>query len=212
VQISYTAVSLSDPEAIRFRYKLQETDKDWHEAAAATPITYRNLPPGSYHFSVEASDTNGVWSGAPANMAFTILPAFYQTIWFRGLYVLVFFTLLWAGFQMRVHQLKEKEKIFREAVETMPALAFVTDAKGNRTFMNKGWLEYTGLTPEQPLVQEGRRRFTLMISTASPNDGANRRLLANRWIVKCGSGAHRTESIAGSRRAPGLCAIAEARL
>ena len=32
VQISYTAVSLSDPEAIRFRYKLQETDKDWHEA------------------------------------------------------------------------------------------------------------------------------------------------------------------------------------
>ena len=79
VQISYTAVSLSDPEAIRFRYKLQETDKDWHEAAAADPVTYRNLRPGSYHFSVEASDTNGVWSGAPANIAFTILPAFYQT-------------------------------------------------------------------------------------------------------------------------------------
>ena len=83
VQISYTAVSLSDPEAIRFRYKVQETDKDWHEAAAATPVTYRNLPPGSYHFSVEAADTNGVWSGAPANMAFAILPAFYQTNWFR---------------------------------------------------------------------------------------------------------------------------------
>jgi PAS domain S-box-containing protein len=149
VQISYTAVSLSDPEAIRFRYRLQESDKEWHEAAAATPVTYRNLPPGSYHFSVEASDTNRVWSGAPGNMAFTILPAFYQTIWFRGLYVLAFFTLLWAGFQMRVHQLQEKEKIFREAVETMPALAFVTDAKGNRTFMNKGWLEYTGLSPEQ---------------------------------------------------------------
>jgi Y_Y_Y domain len=77
VQVSYNAVSLSDPEAIRFRYKLQ-ADKDRHEAAAATPVTYRNLPPGSYHFSVEASDTNGVWSGAPANMAFTILPAFYQ--------------------------------------------------------------------------------------------------------------------------------------
>ena len=79
VQISYSAVSLSDPEAIRFHYKLLETDKDWHEAPEATPVTYRNLPPGSYHFSVEASDTNGAWSGAPANMAFTILPAFYQT-------------------------------------------------------------------------------------------------------------------------------------
>ena len=85
-----------------------------------------------------------------------IEPTWYQTIWFRGLYVLAFFTLLWTGFQLRVHQLQEKEKIFREAVETMPALAFVADAKGNRTFMNKGWLEYTGLSPEQgPRFRKG---------------------------------------------------------
>jgi len=149
VQINYTAVSLSDPEAIRFRYRLQETDKDWPEAAAASPLTYRNLPPGSYHFSVEASDTNGVWSGAPANVAFTILPAFYQTIWFRGLCVLAFFMLLWTGYRMRVHQLQQQEKKFREAVETMPTLAFVADPRGNRTFSNRGWLEYTGLSPEE---------------------------------------------------------------
>jgi len=62
VQISYSAVSLSDPEAIRFRYKLREVDKAWHEVAASGPVTYRNLPPGSYHFNVAASDTNGAWS------------------------------------------------------------------------------------------------------------------------------------------------------
>src|ERR1700757_3867156 len=31
----------------------------------------------------------------------------------------------------------------------MPALAFVADPKGNRTFLNRGWLEYTGLRSEQ---------------------------------------------------------------
>jgi hypothetical protein len=93
-------VSLSDPEAIRFRYRLQETDKDWQEAAAASPVTYRNLPPGSYHFSVEASDRNGVWSGVPANVAFAILPAFYQTIWFRLLCVALFVALLWQAYQL----------------------------------------------------------------------------------------------------------------
>jgi PAS domain S-box-containing protein len=31
----------------------------------------------------------------------------------------------------------------------MPALAFVVDPRGNRTFMNRGWLEYTGLSPEE---------------------------------------------------------------
>jgi PAS domain S-box-containing protein len=45
--------------------------------------------------------------------------------------------------------LQEQEKKFRDAVETMPALAFVEDPNGNRTFFNKGWLEYTGLSSEQ---------------------------------------------------------------
>ena len=45
VQISYSAVSLTDPEAIRTRYKLQETDKDWHEAAAAAPLSIATFLP-----------------------------------------------------------------------------------------------------------------------------------------------------------------------
>ncbi|WP_165420375.1 sensor histidine kinase [Edaphobacter modestus] len=146
VQISYNAVSLSDPEAIRFRYKLQETDKDWHEAAAATPVTYRNLPPGSYHFSVEASDTNGVWSGAPANLAFTIRPAFYQTTWFRLLYVAAAWAFLWGLHQLRVRQLRREERKFHEAFETIPAMAWIGGPGDTIQFLNRRWVEYTGLS------------------------------------------------------------------
>jgi PAS domain S-box-containing protein len=146
VQINYTAVSLSDPEAIRFRYKLQEIDKDWHEAATAIPVTYRNLPPGSYHFSVEASDTNGAWSGAPANMAFAILPAFYQTIWFRLLCVAASLAFLWGLYQLRVQQLRGEERKLREAIETIPAMAWIAGPDGTVQFMNQRWVEYTGLS------------------------------------------------------------------
>jgi signal transduction histidine kinase len=131
VQISYAAVSLSDPEAIRFRYKLQETDRDWHEAGTATPVTYRNLAPGSYHFSVEASDTNGVWSDAPASMAFTIRPAFYQTTWFRSLCAILFLAMLAGLYRLRLQQLarqygmrleervSERTRIARELHDTL---------------------------------------------------------------------------------------------
>jgi PAS domain S-box-containing protein len=146
VQVSYSAVSLTDPEAIRFRYKLQETDKDWHEAAVATPVTYHNLPPGSYHFSVEASDTNGVWSGAPATTAFTILPAFYQTTWFRLLCVAAFLAFLWGLYQLRVQQLREEESKLREAIETIPAMAWIAAPDGAVQFRNRRWVEYTGLS------------------------------------------------------------------
>jgi signal transduction histidine kinase len=105
VQISYSAVSLSDPEAIRFRYKLQEADKDWHEVAASSPVTYHNLPPGSYHFNAEASDINGVWPDKIATAEFTILPAFYQTLWFRSLCVILFLATLAGLYQLRLRQL-----------------------------------------------------------------------------------------------------------
>jgi signal transduction histidine kinase/streptogramin lyase len=105
VQFSYSAVSLSEPEAIRFRYKLQETDTDWHDVGEASSVAYRSLPPGLYHFSVAATDTNGVWSDKPATAEFTILPAFYQTLWFRSLCVIAFLALAAGLYQLRLRQL-----------------------------------------------------------------------------------------------------------
>jgi signal transduction histidine kinase/ligand-binding sensor domain-containing protein len=131
VQISYSAVSLSDPEAIRFRYKLREADTDWHEVAASSPVTYRNLPPGSYHFNVGASDINGVWSDKIATAEFTLLPAFYQTLWFRSLCVILFLAAVAGLYQLRLRQLarqygmrleervSERTRIARELHDTL---------------------------------------------------------------------------------------------
>ena len=147
--IDYTALSLAVPDRVRFRYKLEGSDTQWQDAGGRRQAFYTNLSPREYRFRVIASNNDGVWNEAGASWSFVIAPAWYQTIWLRGLYVLAFFGLLWCVYRLRVHQLLEQEKKFRDAVETMPALAFVVDPRGNRTFMNKGWLEYTGLSPEE---------------------------------------------------------------
>ena len=114
VQINYAAVSLADPESIRYRYKLQETDHDWHEVATASPVSYRNLSPGSYHFSVAATDTNGVWSDAIAATEFTILPAFYQTGWFVALCIVSVMAFLYILYVLRVRQLARQFEVRME--------------------------------------------------------------------------------------------------
>jgi PAS domain S-box-containing protein len=149
ITFGYTGLSLTVPERIRFRYFLEGFDSSWSQPVAAREAVYTNLGPGSYRFRLVASNSEGQWNGPETAITLSVAPAYYQTYWFRGFYVLAFFALLWAGYQMRVHQLQEQEKKFRDAVETMPALAFVADPKGNRTFLNKGWLEYTGLSSEQ---------------------------------------------------------------
>jgi PAS domain S-box-containing protein len=178
LQIGYTALSLSVPEKVRFRYKLEGVDKDWQDAGTRREAFYTRLGPGKYHFRVIACNSDGVWNEEGARLDFNIAPTWYQTTWFRGFYVLAFFTLLWAGYQMRVHQLQEQEKKFREAVETMPALAFVADANGNRTFMNRGWLEYTGLNPEEASASGWAK-------TIHPDD-LNR--IAERWRASATTG------------------------
>ena len=115
VQIGYSAVSLLDPEAVHFRYKLRETDKNWQEAGTSTSVTYRNLPPGRYHFVVNASDANGMWSDNTASVEFTSLPAFYQTDWFRALCGLFFLMLLWAAYEFRVRRLHREFALTLEA-------------------------------------------------------------------------------------------------
>src|SRR5262249_55432939 len=108
VQIAYTAISLSSPEGVRYRYRLDDADAAWREGRVASPVTYRNLYPGHYHFRVEASDTNGAWTGQQATLAFTLLPAFYQTAWFRTLVAGAALGLIWIVFQLRVRQVRRE--------------------------------------------------------------------------------------------------------
>jgi PAS domain S-box-containing protein len=44
--------------------------------------------------------------------------------------------------------LRQREKELRDIIETMPAMAFVTDAVGRNMIVNRRWLEYTGFGPE----------------------------------------------------------------
>jgi PAS domain S-box-containing protein len=44
--------------------------------------------------------------------------------------------------------LRQREKELRDIIETMPAMAFVTDAVGHNMVVNRRWLEYTGFGPD----------------------------------------------------------------
>jgi PAS domain S-box-containing protein len=149
LEIDYTALSFVAPEKVRFRYKLEGRDRDWQDVGNRRQAFYTNLPPHHYRFRVAACNNSGVWNEVGGFLDFSIAPAYYQTDWFRALCVAAFLGLLWATYLVRVRQLRNDEKKFREAVETMPALAFIAMPDGQRTFVNSRWLEYTGLTAEQ---------------------------------------------------------------
>jgi len=108
LQINYTSPTLLIPQRVKFRYRLDGYDTDWHDAGARRQAFYADLPPGNYSFRVIACNSDGVWNDNAARLDFSIAPAYYQTNWFRALCVAAFLALLWAAYQLRVRQLQKQ--------------------------------------------------------------------------------------------------------
>jgi signal transduction histidine kinase/ligand-binding sensor domain-containing protein len=131
LEFSYAALSLTDSDRVRFRYKLEGYDDDWRGPISARQVAYTNLAPRDYRFRLIACNNDGVWNEEGAVMAFTILPAFYQTNLFRLTSVLLFVGMAWAGYRLRVEQVArqlnlrlderigERTRIARELHDTL---------------------------------------------------------------------------------------------
>jgi signal transduction histidine kinase len=131
IEINYTAPSLLVPQRVRFRYKLEGFDKEWHDAGTRRQAFYSKLPPGTYTFRVTASNNDGLWSEAGASLVFTIPPSFTQSVLFKALCAVVVFGLLWLLYTIRLRQftaqvkarlyerLAERTRIARELHDTL---------------------------------------------------------------------------------------------
>jgi signal transduction histidine kinase/streptogramin lyase len=105
LQIGYTSPSFLTPQKVKFRYRLDGHDRDWQDASTRREAFYTQLGPGKYRFRVTACNNDGVWNEAGATLDFSIVPAWYQTIWFRVSCVTVFGVSLWALYRLRLRQM-----------------------------------------------------------------------------------------------------------
>ena len=130
ITFEYTGLSLAVPGRIRFRYFLEGFDSGWSQPVAAREAVYTNLGPGPYRFRLVASNSEGLWNGPETAIALNVAPAYYQTYWFRLLCVAAFLAFLWGLHQLRVQQLRREERKLREAIETIPAMAWIAGPDG----------------------------------------------------------------------------------
>jgi ligand-binding sensor domain-containing protein/signal transduction histidine kinase len=105
---SYAGLSLSVPERVRYRYRLDGFDRAWSKPVATQEAIYTNLSPGSYRFRVIACNSDGVWNYNGPSVQLTIVPEFYQTKWFILLCAAVVGSLAWVAYQWHVGQMTDR--------------------------------------------------------------------------------------------------------
>lgn len=131
LQIDYTALSVSMPERVRFRYMLAGYDKQWQEAGTRRQAFYTHLPPGRYRFQVTACNNDGLWNNTGASVAFYLPPTFLQSWYCKALLTILFLVSTWLFYLLRMRQetaklrvriqerLLERERIARDLHDTL---------------------------------------------------------------------------------------------
>ena len=131
IAFTYTALSLSVPERVRYRYRLDGFDHDWSEISADRQTVYTNLDHGQYRFRVVASNGDGLWNGSEASVAFEIRPMLWQVRSFQAAAAVAGIAIAWGLYRLRLRQLAhqlnvrfeerfaERTRIARELHDTL---------------------------------------------------------------------------------------------
>jgi ligand-binding sensor domain-containing protein/signal transduction histidine kinase len=127
VEIDYTAISLTQPARLRFRYRLEGFDTDWIQAGTRRTAIYTNLPPRAYRFLVQSGTDQDGWHETPAVWQFSVAPAVYQTSWFYTLGAVTIALAVWGVWRFRVGLVRreyaavlaERARLSREIHDTL---------------------------------------------------------------------------------------------
>lgn len=131
LRIAFTATSLTVPERVRFRYRMEGLDTRWRDAGNDREAVYTDPPPGHYVFRVTAANEDGVVNEQGASIEVDVARAFYQMPWFFLLCLLAVALLAWLIFFLRLRSMAaqlrarlqerhaERERIARELHDTL---------------------------------------------------------------------------------------------
>jgi signal transduction histidine kinase/ligand-binding sensor domain-containing protein len=123
-EFQFTGLSFVAPEKVHFRYRLEGLETRWVGTRYPRRANYSHISPGNYQFCVQACNNDGVWNKQGATLAFTVLPAFWQTWWFRisggVLTALAGGGIVWLDARRRmrrkVERLQQQQAIERERI------------------------------------------------------------------------------------------------
>lgn len=83
LQLRFGVLSLSAPERVVTRYRLDGFDSDWIDGGTSRIATYPRLPPGQYTFTVLAHNIDNAEDETRDTLAITVVPPWWETWWFR---------------------------------------------------------------------------------------------------------------------------------
>ncbi len=97
----------TNPDKVKYRFKLDGFDNTWQPITKATFVTYSNIPPGDFTFELSATTDLKRWT-TPIVFKFKIKSPFWLTWWFYASCIIALFFIIWLIIVNREKNAKRK--------------------------------------------------------------------------------------------------------
>jgi signal transduction histidine kinase/ligand-binding sensor domain-containing protein len=111
IQVDFSAIDYRAPAQLRYQLRLDGAEESWSSPTSNSTVRYANLAPGRYRFLVQAINSAGQVSPAPAAFAFTILQPLWRRWWSLSLLAVTAGVVGYAVYRYRVTRLLELERV-----------------------------------------------------------------------------------------------------
>jgi ligand-binding sensor domain-containing protein len=113
----FLGINFSNPDAVRYSWKLEGFDKEWSPVSSQRTVTYSNLGAGDYTFLVKACNEDNVWNKSPVALKFNIHPPFWLRWWFILLISIAAILIVLVVFRWRVNRVKAKAAEMQQKIQ-----------------------------------------------------------------------------------------------
>ena len=112
----FRGIDHQNPEAVKYKWKLEGYERDWTPLTQQLQANYPNLPPGDYTFKLIACNGSGVCNSQETTFQFRIIPPFWQRLSFHISIAVLIVLLTFYFIKRRERILLEEKEILEKTV------------------------------------------------------------------------------------------------
>ena len=132
LSIKYTGMSFISSDSMRFRYKLAGFDTAYSDWTAERNVSYTNLKPGTYHFTLISQNSDGIQGNPSAPVTVIKKPHFWQRKWFPSAIGFIIAALIF----LKIHSMKKYQVVLEKRVDERTKELKVANEKVESLLLN----------------------------------------------------------------------------
>jgi signal transduction histidine kinase/ligand-binding sensor domain-containing protein/DNA-binding response OmpR family regulator len=119
ITIKFSALNFINPEKNSYAYKMSglRNNDNWQIIGTQNEVSFTNLAPGNYLFSVRASNNDGMWNNEGRQIQLVIAPPLWQTWWAYLIYLLLAATVFYKIIQFFQIRARLERDLYNEHLQ-----------------------------------------------------------------------------------------------